>query len=240
MKRILISGGGGKFAQSVLKQRGENIVFAPPRSRMDITQLEDIEAAIEIYKPDIFLHAAAYTRPMSKHRKNPDLSIQNNIIGTCNVVLACIKHDIKLIYMSTDYVYPGTTGDYKEEDPLLPINDYAWTKLGGECAVRLYKNSLVLRACMTERPFVHDKALVDSKKSLMYIDEAAEICLKLLDETGIINMGGEPTNSYEFIKHERPNIEKIYRKDILDVNMAEDSTMNLDKMKESLHEKNTL
>ena len=74
----------------------------------------------------------------------------------------------------------------------------------------------------------------------MYIDEAAEICLKLLDKTGIINIGGEPTNSYEFIKHERPNIEKIYRKDILDVNMAEDSTMNLDKMKEGLHEKNTL
>ena len=49
----------------------------------------------------------------------------------------------RLIYMSTDYVYPGTTGNYKEEDPLLPINDYAWTKLGGECAVQLYNNSLI-------------------------------------------------------------------------------------------------
>lgn len=234
MKRILISGGNGKFAQAIVEQRGEHLIFAPPRSRMDITQLEDIEAAIEIYKPDIFLHAAAYTRPMSKHRKNPDLSIQNNIIGTCNVVLGCIKYNTKLIYMSTDYVYPGTTGNYKEEDPLLPINDYAWTKLGGECAVQLYNNSLILRACMTERPFVHEKALVDSKKSLMYIDEAAGVCLKLLDKTGIINMGGGPTNSYEFIKHEKPDIEKIYRKDILDVDMAEDSTMNLGKMKEGL------
>jgi hypothetical protein len=83
---------------------------------------------------------------------------------------------------------------------------------------------------MTERPFVHSKALVDSKKSLMYIDEAAAICLKVMDETGVINLGGPPTNSYDFIKDERPNIEKIYRKDIVDVNMAEDSTMSLDKL----------
>jgi len=236
MKRILISGGNGKFAQSVVQQRGEHIVCAPPRKRMDITRIEDIEAAIDIHKPDIFLHAAAYTRPMSKHIDNPNLSIENNIIGTCNVVLECMKNNIKLIYISTDYVYPGVTGDYKEEDALLPVNDYAWTKLGGECAVHLYTNSLILRACMTERPFVHEKALVDSKKSLMYIDEAAGVCLKLLDKTGIINIGGEPTNSYEFAKHERPDVKKIYRKDISDVRMPEDSTMNLTKLGEILDE----
>ena len=237
-KRLLISGGNGKFAQSIVQQRREHIVFAPPRKRMDITKIEDIEAAIDIYKPDIFLHAAAYTRPMRKHIDNPDLSIENNIMGTCNVVLGCMKNNIKLIYISTDYVYPGVTGDYKEEDSLLPINNYAWTKLGGECAVRLYKNSLILRACMTERPFVHKKALVDSKKSLMYIDEAAGTCLKLLDKTGIINIGGEPTNTYKFIKHERPDIEKIYIKDISDVKMARDSSMNLNKLKRVLNNEN--
>ena len=89
---------------------------------------------------------------------------------------------------------------------------------------------------MTERPFVHEKALVDSKKSLMYIDEAAGVCLKLLDKTGIINIGGEPTNPYEFAKHERPDVKKIYRKDILDVYVAEDTTMNLSKLRGALNE----
>ena len=64
----------------------------------------------------------------------------------------------------------------------------------------------------------------------MYIDEAAAVCLKVMDQTGVINLGGAPTNSYDFIKNERPNIEKIYRKDISDVDMAEDSTMDLDKL----------
>ena len=70
----------------------------------------------------------------------------------------------------------------------------------------------------------------------MYIDEAACVCLKLFEQTGIINVGGPPTNSYDFIKQERPNIEKIYRKDILDVRMAEDSTMDLTRLGEILDE----
>ena len=107
MKRILISGGDGQFAQSVVKQRGDHIVFAPPRRRMDITRIEDIEAAIDTYKPNIFLHAAAYTRPMSKHRDNPDLSIENNIMGTCNVVLGCIKNNIKLLIYLDAVVFPA-------------------------------------------------------------------------------------------------------------------------------------
>ena len=57
--------------------------------------------------------------------------------------------NIKLIYFSTNYVYPGSKGNYKETDSLLPVNNYAWSKLGGEASVQLYKNSLILRVCMT-------------------------------------------------------------------------------------------
>ena len=52
---------------------------------------------------------------------------------------------IKLIYFSTLYVYPGKTGNYKESDSLFPTNHYSWSKLGGECAVQMHKNSLILR-----------------------------------------------------------------------------------------------
>ena len=68
-----------------------------------------------------------------------------------------------MIYFSTNYVYPGTKGNYKETDPLLPINNYAWSKLGGETSVQLYKNSLIIRVCMTERPFVHKVAFIECK-----------------------------------------------------------------------------
>ena len=235
-KRLLISGGDGKFASEIKKQNTEYEIYAPSKSSMDITNLNNINDVICDFKPDIFLHSAAFTRPMIKHVENPEKSININIIGTSNICLVCMENDIKLVYISTDYVYPGTEGNYKETDPLLPVNNYAWSKLGGECAIHLYKNSLILRTCMTERPFVHEKALVDSQKNLMYIDEAAGICLRLLKEKGIINLGGDSTNSYDFIKDKRPDVKKIYRKDILDVNMAKDSTMDLTRLGEILDE----
>ena len=244
MKRILISGGNGKFAQSVVKQRGENIVFAPPKSRMDITRLEDVESAIEIYRPNIFIHSAAYTRPMKKHQAHPDISIENNIMGVCNVVLACMKHNIKLVYISTDYVYPGVDGGYNEDSALSPfisnqsdgVAKYGWSKLGGECAVRMYDNSLILRVCMCDHPFPHNQALIDVKKSLMYNFEAAKTVLKLLDKTGVINVGGKPQIVYDFAKKENPNIDKIARADIKDVDIAPDTTMNISKLKEILND----
>ena len=66
------------------------------------------------FKPDILIHTAALTRPMIKHIDNPNISIKTNIIGTSNIVLACMEYNIKLIYISTDYVYPCTSGNYSE------------------------------------------------------------------------------------------------------------------------------
>ena len=53
---------------------------------------------------------------------------------------------------------------------------------------------------MNKRPFPHPKALVDMKKSLMYIDEVPKIVLKLLDENGTINVGGKSQSIYDFVK----------------------------------------
>ena len=100
------------------------------------------------------------------YTKKIDESINLNIIGTANVTRSCSLLKIKLIYFSTNYVYPGKTGNYKENDSLKPFNNYAWSKLGGECSVRLYKNSLILRVCMTEKPFVHKKAFANVKQVL--------------------------------------------------------------------------
>ena len=126
--------------------------------------------------------------------------------------------------------------NYSEEDPLLPVNGYGWSKLGGECSVVLYENSLILRMAMMPKPFVHKRALVDSKKSTLYIDEAAVICLKLIDQNGIINVGGPPQSIYNFVKKTNENIEKISLRDVHDVKMSKDSTMNTARMKEILND----
>ena len=112
---------------------------------------------INKFKPDCVLHLAGLSRPMSIHENKLKKSIDLNIIGTANLVKSCSEKNIKLIF-STSYVYPGKKGNYKEDDALLPWNNYGWSKLGAEASVQMYKNSLIIRACMTERPFIHKSA----------------------------------------------------------------------------------
>ena len=89
---------------------------------------------------------------MKIHDKDIKKSIDLNIIGTANVTKICSDLNIKLIYFSTNYIYPGIKGNHSESEAILPVNNYAWSKLGGECSVQLYKNSLILRVSMTEKP----------------------------------------------------------------------------------------
>lgn len=229
-KKILISGGNGNLASHLLKCSNDYDVTALDIDKMDVTDLSQIESSIIKYTPDYFIHTAALTRPMSKHIDSPDKSIQANIIGTSNVAIMCYRYNIKLVYISTDYVYPGIKGNYSETDALLPVNEYAWSKLGGECAVNLYKNSLILRMALCETPFPHKKALCDINKSYIYMDKAAKIILKLKDQFGVINVGGKAQTPYEFIKSKNKDIGKIYLNDIQDVSMAKDASLNVTKL----------
>ena len=232
-KIVLLSGGTGKFAKHLIEELDHNKydICAPSSQEMDITNRVQIKDFIEHLKPDYFIHCAALTRPMVIHNDLPDKSIMVNIIGTANVVLECMRYNIKLVYISTDHVYEGTRGNYKEKDPILPINNYAWSKLGGECSVVLYENSCILRMAMADNPFPHKFALTDSYKSLIFSNEAAKIVEKFLDKIGIYNIGGKRQTIYDFVKKSHPEIGKISLKQVKDVNMPKDVSMDLNKMK---------
>ena len=178
--KIVFTGGSGRFGKIFKKIKSKHIIYFPTKSELNILNIASIEKYITKKKPKILIHAAALSRPMEIHQKKIDKSIDLNIIGTANITKVCLKHNIKLIYFSTNYVYPGIRGNYKENDSLLPINYYAWSKLGGECSVMMYKNSLILRICMTEKPFIHKKTFFDLKTNFMYHDEVAKILPKLL------------------------------------------------------------
>ena len=135
---------------------------------------------------------------MSIHDKDICQSIDKNIIGTSNITKVCSELKIKLIYISTCYVYPGLTGNYSETSALKPINNYAWSKLGGECAVILYKNSLILRTSVTEKPFVHKGALRFYYQFYLHEDLVLKI-LKIRDQS-VVNIGGKSQSVYNFVK----------------------------------------
>ena len=164
---------------------------------------------------------------MSIHEKQISKSIDVNIIGTCNVVKTCEKFNTKLLYFSTGYVYPGKKGNYKEDDAVKPINKYAVSKLGGECAVMMYDNSLILRIIMTEKPFIHKYAFHDVKTNFIFHDEVAKFIPKLLNKKGIINIGGKIQTVYNFAKKYDSKIKKVSGKKLFPPNPS----MNISKLR---------
>ena len=233
-KRILVTGGTGRFG-SILKGLKTNYeMLFPSKTTLDITNFRSIQKYIKLKKPNIVIHLAGLSRPMNIHDRQIQKSIDLNIIGTSNITKACAEKNIKLVYFSTNYVYPGIRGYYKESDGLLPINNYAWSKLGGECAVQMYKNSLILRVCMTERPFIHKEAFCNVKSSFIYHDEVAKILLKLINVKGILNIGGPTKSVYNFAKTDNTNVKKIFLKNNKKIKMPFNSSINIKKLKKIL------
>ena len=227
MNKLVVTGGSGRFGK-ILKNMGYKYKF-PNKTELNILSKKSIEKYLKRTKPKAVLHLAGLSRPLSIHEKDISKSIELNIIGTSNVVMACKKLNIKMIYFSTSYVYPGKKGNYKESDPILPVNNYAWSKLGGEAAVQMYKNSLIVRACMTEKPFIHKKAFSDVFLNFIFQEEIAKVLPKIIEKKGIINVGGPIKTVYKFAKKFNPLVQKISFKQIKDVTFKKNMSMNVSK-----------
>jgi len=227
--KIVVTGGSGRFGKKLKEFNPGNYVF-PNKKEFDVLNFKKIIKYLRKIKPKILVHLAGLSRPMAEHENNISKSIKLNIIGTSNVTLACKELGIKIIYFSTSYVYPGKKGEYKESDPVLPCNNYAWSKLGGEAAVQMCKNSLILRVCMTEKPFVHKSAYANMITNFIFHEELIPIFKKITKYKGIINIGGPSQSVYNFAKKYNPNVKKIYIKKNNNL-MPMNSSMNLSKLK---------
>ena len=226
-KKIVFTGGTGRFVKVFRKIPIKEKVFFPKKKELNIENLNSIKKYLKKVKPGYLIHTAALSRPMDIHEKNITKSINTNIIGTANIVNACQEENIKLIYFSTNYVYPGKKGNYKETDPVLPINKYAISKFGGECSVQMYENSLILRISMTEKPFIHKKAFSDVEMNFMFHESLAKNLLKLIDKKGIINVGGKKQVVLNFAKKYVKKIDKISAKKIYGKNYPLKQSMNI-------------
>ena len=200
LKKIVITGGDGRFAQVLKKNNKKLNILYPSKKELNILNINSINRYLKRNKPKYLVHAAALSRPMNIHDKQISKSIDLNIIGTANIVKICSDLKIKLIYFSTGYVYEGRVGNYRETDPILPVNNYAWSKLGGECAVAMYKNSLILRITMCEKPFLHEYAFHDINTNFIFHEEVVKIIPKILNKTGILNVGGKIQYVFSFAK----------------------------------------
>src|SRR5687767_11201443 len=122
-------------------QKIKHDMVCPSHDELEIAKESDIYhyCNLKKIKPDIIINAAAI-KDNRTIELNPVEAVETNIIGAARVALECYKQNIRYVYISTDYIYPGDRGNYHETDPILPANIYAWTKLGGECSAKTVKN----------------------------------------------------------------------------------------------------
>jgi dTDP-4-dehydrorhamnose reductase len=231
--KILVTGSNGRFAK-VLKEKNKvlNLLFTN-KKECNILDLKSIEKTIKKIKPKIILHCAGLSRPMNIHEKDICKSIDLNIIGTANIVKLSIKYKIKLIFFSTSYVYEGTKGNYNESEPVKPFNNYGLSKLGGECSVSMYTNTLILRISMTQKPFLYKNAFSNLKTNFLFHEDLVSILPKLLNCKGVINIGGKTRSVYSFAKKYNTKVKKIKtpKKFALPLNQS----MNINKLKKLLN-----
>ena len=224
--QILLTGGSGRLGTELLKLDAE--LLAPSHAELDICDAAAVADYIAAHVPDVILHAAAITNNRDIEA-NPAAALDVNIKGTANLAQACIGTRIRLVFLSTDYVYKGEKGNYAETDELLPSNLYAWTKLAGEAAVRAVPNHLIIRTSFGSSKFDYPAAFADKWSSKEYVDVAAPKILRaaLGPITGVLNVGGPRRTIYEYAKERNPDVKKIERAQAAHDSPA-DSSLNLD------------
>ncbi len=198
-QRILVTGGSGLLGKE-LKKLLPKALF-PSSAVFDITNERQMEKYLRAKRPSVVLHAAAFTSP-PRIDKDPKKAIAVNIVGTAALAILCLRHKIKLVYISTDYVFKGDKGNYKEDDPVFPTNKYAWSKLGGEAAVRLLDDYLIIRTSFGEKVFPFEKAFIDHYTSRESVDVIAKKIVTALKAgvRGTIHLGYKRRSVYQYAK----------------------------------------
>ena len=145
MDRVLITGAKGMLGLDLTDVFRESYdVYGRDIDDFDITRGEETIDAIRRIRPDIVIHAAAYTE-VDGCESHIELAHSVNGGGTKNVASACRELGSKMVYISTDYVFDGIkSGGYSEEDPTCPINTYGRSKLEGERWVRTMVGQFVI------------------------------------------------------------------------------------------------
>ncbi len=192
---IVVVGGTGLLGSELKRVKNELVCLGSDFDIFDFTELEN--KLIEL-NPDTIVNCAAIKSLAVD--SNPLKSIDVNIIGSCNLAKFCIKYNKRLVYISTDYVYEGLVGNYKETDPIFPFNNYAWTKLSGEGPVKLVKEHLIIRTSFGPTELTYEFAYDNLFSSKDYVDIIAPMILEAIysDITGILNIGTDKKSLYEF------------------------------------------
>ncbi len=210
-EKVLLTGGSGRLGEALLMSMPS--IAAPSHQELDVTDISTIEVVIKKYQPQVFIHAAAFTDVAGAESKR-NICWQVNVEGTRNIVKALLDKPIKLIHISTDYVFWGDKGNYNENDTVGPVrNYYSLSKLAAEEIVRILPNHLVIRTSFRPKAWPYPKAFDDVYTSQDYVDVIApEISIAIQNHQQIpyntVHIATERKSVYELAKRRAGNVER--------------------------------
>jgi len=140
--KLLITGASGlvgaSLAQVASKMGHETVltynqhqISRPNALRIDITNSRNVEEVLEEAVPEVVVHLASIT-DVDLCEKQPELANSVNGVGTQILAQNCFNKEAHFVYVSTDYVFDGDQGNYREDDAPKPVNIYGLSKLKGE------------------------------------------------------------------------------------------------------------
>ena len=272
--KLLITGASGllgtKLCEIALRKKHEVYSVYSQHEPLYGTPVElnvrDLRAMTQIFdkiKPQAVVHAAALT-DVDKCELEKKLSWKTNVEATKNIVRLCKESDVFLVYVSTDYVFDGEKGMYKETDKPTPINHYGFTKLKGEEAVQTLDNYCIARGSVIYgsapatgktnfalwlldklRKKEEVRIITDQWNSPTFNVNMAEMLIETLEKkvNGILHLAGATRlNRYEFAEHvaETFNLDPKYIKPVQSEHIKwiakrpKDSSLDVSKAKRTL------
>ncbi|MCB0282475.1 MAG: dTDP-4-dehydrorhamnose reductase [Calditrichae bacterium] len=273
MKKIIVFGSNGLLGQSIVdrfcsdfevigasrnaanKSLAKNIQY----HQIDMTNRQEMDSLLQAEKPDIIINCAAYT-DVDGAENDRELCWNTNVRAVENIIDAAGLFKPVIVQVSTDYVFDGEAGDYRESDPVNPKGTYARSKMAAENILTSsqfeyiiartqvlygYGNKVKLNfATWVISRLSQNKSIrvvSDQKGNPTYIDDLSESIFQLIEkhEFGLYHISGsEALTRFEFARRiarvfefNSELIEKIHTEDLKQVAPRPmDSTFILDKL----------
>lgn len=232
----LLTGGSGVLGTALQRSAAlHGIEYLAPSSIVDINISSPPHYVMSQDLRGI-VHCAAYTDvPGAETYGGRQKAVNLNILGARNVKHWGSTYGIPVIYISTDYVYPGDTGNYSENDVVRPINYYACTKLMGEAFMDHACDLIIRTSFKPNTPWPYPRAFDDLYSSADYVDVIADKISFLLncfpdpELVGIINVGTERKSIYELARKRNTRVKPMSRKEIKNVYLPSDTSLDTTK-----------
>ncbi|MEZ4629650.1 MAG: NAD(P)-dependent oxidoreductase [Deinococcales bacterium] len=232
--KLLLTGGSGRLGTELQQElQGAFEILALSSKDLDITSLTSIEETLAKHKPDLIVHTAAYTNVSGAEKEKARCWLVN-VTGTRNIVKAALNYQLKLIHISTDYVFSGQEGNYQETDPIGPVsNYYSLSKLAAEELVHLLDDYLIIRTSFRPRAWPYPVAFDDVYTSQDYVDIIApEIALAIKHHQDIpdklLHIATERKSVYELAKRRAPEVKRSSKREA-NVNLPNDISLDIER-----------